>query len=60
MIIPFVYLLLRKTLMTNETVYLIDLCVRASDCPDDEIRDFLEGLGVEVLSCNGYEDRDYA
>ena len=45
--------------MSNETVYLIDLCVRASDCPDDQVKDFLENMGVEVLGCNGYEDHDY-
>ena len=45
--------------MSNETVYLIDLCVRASDCPDDQVKDFLENMGVEVLGCNGYEDHDF-
>ena len=48
-----------KTLMSNETVYLIDLSVRASECPDEKVKDFLEELGVEVLGCNGYEDYDY-
>ena len=45
--------------MSNETVYLIDLRVRASECPDEKVKDFLEELGVEVLGCNGYEDYDY-
>ena len=45
--------------MSNKTVYLIGLQVRASDCPHQEVRDFLEHLGVEVLGCNGYEDHDY-
>ena len=45
--------------MSNETVYLIDLKVRASECPDDEVKDFLEGMGVEVLGCCGYEDTEY-
>ena len=45
--------------MSNETIYLIDLQVRASECPDDQVRDYLEGIGVEVLGCNGYEDYDY-
>ncbi len=40
------------------TVYLIDLQVRASDCPDEEVRDFLENKGIEVLGCCGYEDPD--
>ena len=45
--------------MSNENVYLIDLRVRASECPDDKVKEFLEGMGVEVLGCNGYEDSDY-
>ena len=45
--------------MSNETVYLIDVCVRAADCPDDQIRDFLEQSGFEVLACNGNEDYDF-
>ena len=45
--------------MSNETVYLIDLRVRASDCPDEQVKDFLEGMGIEVLGCNGYEDDHY-
>ena len=47
--------------MSDETVYLIDIRVRSADCPDDQIRDFLEReLGVEVLACTGNEDYDYA
>lgn len=45
--------------MSNETVYLIDLRVRASDCPDEKVKDFLERMGIEVLGCNGYEDDEY-
>ena len=45
--------------MSNKTVYLIDLQVRASACPDEEVRGFLDRLGVEVLGCCGYEDHDY-
>lgn len=46
--------------MSNETVYLIDIRVRAADdCPDDEIRDFLEQSGFEVLACTGNIDYDY-
>ena len=50
---------MEETLMSNETVYLIDLLVRASECPDESVKDFLQEMGVEVLSCNGYEDYDY-
>ena len=45
--------------MSNETVYLIDLRVRASDCLDEQVKDFLEGMGIEVLGCNGYKDDHY-
>ena len=44
--------------MFNETVYMIDLRVRASDCPDEMVRYFLENQGVRVVGCCGYEDPD--
>ena len=50
---------MEKTLMSNETVYLVDLQVRASECPDDKVKDFLEEEGVEVLACVGYEDTEH-
>jgi hypothetical protein len=44
--------------MTDQNVFLIDLRVRASECPDDQVKYFLEQQGIEVLGCNGYEDPD--
>ena len=41
------------------TVYLIDLQVRADECPDDDVRNFLEEKGIEVLGCCGNVDSDY-
>ena len=39
--------------------YLIDLKVRTNYFnPDWGLRLFLESKGIEVLSCNGYEDPD--
>jgi len=37
-------------------VYLIDLQVRANRNLEDEVRDYLEHQGIEVLCCHGYVD----
>lgn len=40
-------------------VYLIDLQVRADRNLANEVEEFLESKGIEVLGCNGYIDIDY-